>query len=110
MLNNNIINQINESGINVEITIMKEKVMKTISNIEVELKLVDFAYKDKLRDLQLIAALEKRMNELLVLVNRVNDIELEAIGYKNTEAMFRCESLKAKAICLMEHIRINYMY
>ena len=110
MLNNNIINQINEVGINVEITIMKEKVMNTIKNIETELILVDYAYQDKLRDLELIAALEKRTNELLLLVNRINEIEIEAIGYKNTEGMFRCEGLKAKAINLMEHIRIKYMY
>jgi len=110
MLNNTIVNQINCIGLNQDLEFLREIVKENLNKLDVEVILIDYYYKDKLRDLELTEKLNNVMERLTALVKCINTIETKAIDYKATELMFKCESLKAKLINAMTYINNKYMF
>ena len=71
--------------------------------------LVDVKYENKLRDAELINAIESYNDKLTNLINRINDVEVHAIKNKQEELMFICESKKASLINLMMYLQNKYL-
>lgn len=83
--------------------------VKLLDRIDIYTTIVDEKYKDKLRDKQLIDAIESYNDELTKLINRINDIEVHAIKNKQEDLMFICESRKATLINLMIYLQEKYL-
>ena len=83
--------------------------IKLLDRIDIYTTIVDEKYKDKLRDKQLIDAIESYNDELTKLINRINDIEVHAIKNKQEDLMFICESRKATLINLMIYLQEKYL-
>lgn len=109
-MNKRIENQINAIGLKMNFDELKPQVEKLLKRIEIETLMIDIAYEDKLRDMELINKLHEKQAELLKQVNHINDIEQRAIACNDHELMFRCEALKAKVVNVMEYIRNKYMF
>lgn len=99
----------------IESTGLEYKLGKLDVDIEVELFLnnaymdyIDKKYEDKLRDLEMIAEVRIRMTKLLILINKVNDIEQQAIKINNHDLMWSCEGRKARMTNQMELLRDKY--
>lgn len=75
---------------------------------EVYMEKIDREYKDKLRDLELIEEVRRRMTKLLVLINNINDIEQLAIAQNNSVMMWKCEGQQAKLRNQMSIMRSKY--
>lgn len=94
---------------------LEYKLQKLDDDIEIELfmnnaymEYIDKKYEDKLRDLEMVAEVRRRMTRLLVLINKVNDIEQHAIKINNHDLMWSCEGRKARMINQMEVLRDKY--
>ena len=83
--------------------------VKLLDRIDIYTTIVDEKYKDKLRDKQLIDAIESYNDELTKLINRINDIEVHAIKNKQEDLMFICEGRKAALINLMIYLQEKYL-
>lgn len=101
----------------IETTGLEYKLHKLDVDIEVELFLnnaymeyIDKKYEDKLRDLEMVAEVRRRMTQLLVLINKVNDIEQHAIKLNNHDLMWSCEGRKALMVNQMELLRNKYEF
>ncbi len=112
MTNINIINQINEMILNVDYEMLRKETMDFICRVNVELQLAEYMYKNKDMELEESIAVMKeikdRNRELVDYVNKANEIEMHAIGMRNTEMMYKCENLKANSIYLMDKIRLVF--
>jgi uncharacterized protein YacL (UPF0231 family) len=113
MANINIINQINEIILNVDYEMLRKETMDYICKLNVELQMVEHMYKDKeLDDLEefinVMKQLKDKKRELVEYVNKANEIEMHAIGMRNTEMMYKCENLKANSIYLMDKIGLVF--
>ena len=74
----------------------------------VYMEYIDEKYKDKLRDLELVEEVRRRMTKLLVIINKVTDVERQALAMNNHDLMWSCEMRKAKMISQMELLRDKY--
>lgn len=83
--------------------------VKLLDRIDIYTTIVDEKYKDKLRDKQLIDAIESYNNEIKELIDRINKLEAETIRYKQEDLMFTCESRKATLINLMMYLQEKYL-
>lgn len=99
----------------IETTGLEYKLHKLDVDIEVELFLnnaymeyIDKKYEDKLRDLEMVAEVRRRMTNLLKLIDKVNNIEQQAIKINNHDLMWNCEGRKARMINQMELLRDKY--
>jgi uncharacterized protein YacL (UPF0231 family) len=113
MANINIINQINEIILNVDYEMLRKETMDYICKLNVELQMVEHMYKDKeLDDLEefinVMKQLKDKKRELVDYINKANEIEMHAIGMRNTEMMYKCENLKAESIYIMDKIEIVF--
>jgi uncharacterized protein YacL (UPF0231 family) len=113
MANINIINQINDIILNVDYEMLRKETMDYICKLNVELQMVEHMYKDKeLDDLEefinVMKQLKDKKRELVDYINKANEIEMHAIGMRNTEMMYKCENLKAESIYIMDKIEIVF--
>ena len=113
MTNINIINQINEIMLNVDYEMLRKETMDYICKLNIELQIVEHMYKDKEMDdieefINVMKELKNKKRELVEYVNRANEIEMHAIGMRNTEMMYKCENLKADSIYLMDKISLVF--
>ena len=83
--------------------------IKLLDKIDIYTSVVDEQYKDKLRDMQLINAIKEYNNEITGLIDRINNVELEAIKYKQENLMFTCEGRKAQLVNLMIYLQEKYL-
>lgn len=83
--------------------------VKLLDRIDIYTTIVDEKYKDKLRDKQLIDAIESYNNEIKELIDRINKLEAETIRYKQEDLMFICEGRKAALINLMIYLQEKYL-
>ena len=83
--------------------------IKLLDKIDIYTSVVDEQYKDKLRDMQLINAIKEYNNEITNLINKINDVESEAIKYKQENLMFTCEGRKAQLVNIMIYLQEKYL-
>ena len=75
---------------------------------EAYMEYIDKKYRDKLRDLELVENVRRRMTNLMVLITQLKDIEHQAIVIKDMELYWKCEQRIAKMINQMEILRSKY--
>lgn len=75
---------------------------------EVYMEFIDKKYENKLRDLQLVENIRRRMLNLTILITELKDIEHQAIVIQDMELYWKCEQRIAKMINQMELLRSKY--
>ena len=100
-----LIKEMNE----MKIDLVDMDTVKLLDRIDIYTTIVDEKYKDKLRDKQLIDAIESYNNEIKELIDRINKLETEVIRYKQEDLMFICEGRKAALINLMIYLQEKYL-
>ena len=96
---------------------MNEMKLESIDNDTIELleridlytTVVDTKYENSLRDMQLINAIKEYNDEITNLINKINDVESEAIKYKQENLMFTCEGRKAQLVNIMIYLQEKYL-
>jgi hypothetical protein len=78
-------------------------------DLYLEINKIEIEYEDKYRDIALIERVNKYTNEMVNYVNRLNNIEQEAISLEETEIMTECESLKSLIINTMIMVQERYL-
>lgn len=102
---NDLVNEINQGRlelVNIETNNLLEK-------IDMYTTLVDIKYENKLRNMQLKNDIESYNDELKALIDKINNIEIEALKNKNGELMMRCEGRKAHLINIMMYLQEKYL-
>lgn len=89
---------------------MDKDIQSLLSSIELTIIVTDVNYKDKLRDEKLLRKMESIMSDLLTRVNKLKDIEHQAIKINDMEIYWKAEQKIAKLIEVMEYIRTTYMF
>ena len=69
---------------------------------------IDKKYEGKLRDIELIKEVQRRMTELTKIITSFKDIEHQAIVIKDMDIYWKCEAKIAKMINQMEIMRNKY--
>lgn len=103
-----IFNLIKTAGLEYKLNDIDKEMEYTMLMNDVYMEYIDKKYEDKLRDLELVHEVRRRMTNLLVIINKVNEIEEKAIAMNNHDLMWSCESRKAKMINQMEILRDKY--
>ena len=83
--------------------------IKLLERIDLYTTVVDVKYENSLRDMQLINAIKEYNNEITNLINKINDVESEAIKYKQENLMFTCEGRKAQLVNIMIYLQEKYL-
>ena len=83
--------------------------IKLLERIDLYTTIVDAKYENSLRDMQLIKAIESYNDEIKELIDRINNVEFEAIKYKQEDLMFTCEGRKAQLVNLMIYLQEKYL-
>jgi hypothetical protein len=83
--------------------------IELLERIDLYTTVVDAKYENSLRDMQLINAIKEYNNEIKNLVDRINNVELEAIKYKQENLMFTCEGRKAQLVNIMIYLQEKYL-
>ena len=83
--------------------------IELLERIDLYTTVVDTKYENSLRDMQLINAIKEYNNEITNLINKINDVESEAIKYKQENLMFTCEGRKAQLVNIMIYLQEKYL-
>ena len=83
--------------------------IKLLERIDLYTTIVDAKYENSLRDMQLINAMKSYNDEIKELIDRINNVESEAIKYKQENLMFTCEGRKAQLVNLMIYLQEKYL-
>lgn len=75
---------------------------------ETYMEYIDKKYEDKLRDLELVENVRRRMTDLMLLITELKDVEHQAISIKDMEIYWKCENRIAKMMNQMEILRSKY--
>jgi hypothetical protein len=86
------------------------EIKELMNKIDIQLTFIDIKYKDRLRDKELIDETTIMMDKLLVMANRVKDLEFQAIKNDDLEVYWKCEQRIAHVVETMEYIRNKYMF
>ena len=81
-----------------------------MNKIDVQLTFIDIKYKNRLGDKELLDETTIMMNKLLVIANRLKDLEFQAIKNDDLEVYWKCEQRLAHVVETMEYIRNKYMF
>lgn len=100
-----LIKEMNE----MKIELIDVDTIKLLERIDLYTTIVDVKYENKLRDMQLINAIESYNDEITELINRINNVETEAIKYKQENLMFTCEGRKAQLVNIMMYLQEKYL-
>lgn len=100
-----LIKEMNE----MKIELIDVDTIKLLERIDLYTTIVDVKYENKLRDMQLVNAIESYNDEITELINRINNVETEAIKYKQENLMFTCEGRKAQLINIMMYLQEKYL-
>ena len=108
MTNNNMNNIMKSVGLEMELKKVEKRMeIEMISN-DVYMEFIDKKYEDKLRDLELVENIRRRMTTLCVLITSLKDIEHQAIVIKDMELYWKCENKIARMMNQMEIMRSKY--
>jgi hypothetical protein len=108
MSNNEMYNIIKSAGLEYKLNKMDVDIEAEMFMNDAFIKFVDKKYENKLRDMELITEVRRRMTNLLRLINKVNEIEERAIAINNHDLLWSCEMRKARMINQMEILRDKY--
>ena len=100
-----LIKEMNE----MKIELIDVDTIKLLERIDLYTTVVDTKYENSLRDMQLINAIKEYNNEITNLINKINDVESEAIKYKQENLMFTCEGRKAQLVNIMMYLQKKYL-
>ena len=100
-----LIKEMNE----MKIELIDVDTIKLLERIDLYTTIVDVKYENKLRDMQLVNAIESYNDEITELINRINNVETEAIKYKQENLMFTCEGRKAQLVNIMIYLQEKYL-
>lgn len=100
-----LIKEMNE----MKIELIDNDTIKLLERIDLYTTVVDTKYENSLRDMQLINAIKEYNNEITNLINKINDVESEAIKYKQENLMFTCEGRKAQLVNIMIYLQEKYL-
>lgn len=107
-----MMNNINNLMKSVELEHNMNKVSQRMENElllnEAYMEFIDKKYENKLRDLQLVENVRRRMTNLTILITELKDIEHQAIVIKDMELYWKCEQRIAKMMNQMEILRSKY--
>lgn len=107
MLNKNIMKSVE---LEINIKDLDKEIDKAITEVDIQTIFVDAKYSgDKLRDMDLMTTIVEEMVKLTKLINRLKDIELEAIKINDNTIYFKCEDRIVKLINIMEALRSKYL-
>ncbi len=108
MTNKNIENLMKSVGLEHEMNKVEKRMEIEMALNSAWMKFIDKKYEDKLRDLELVENVRRRMTTLCVLITELKDIEHQAIVIKDMELYWKCENRIAKMIDQMEILRSKY--
>lgn len=100
-----LIKEMNE----MKIELIDNDTIELLERIDLYTTVVDTKYENSLRDMQLINAIKEYNNEITNLINKINDVESEAIKYKQENLMFTCEERKAQLVNIMIYLQEKYL-
>ena len=100
-----LIKEMNE----IKIELIDNDTIELLERIDLYTTVVDTKYENSLRDMQLINAIKEYNNEITNLINKINDVESEAIKYKQENLMFTCEGRKAQLVNIMIYLQEKYL-
>jgi hypothetical protein len=100
-----LIKEMNE----MKIELIDVDTIELLERIDLYTTVVDTKYENSLRDMQLINAIKEYNNEITNLINKINDVESEAIKYKQENLMFTCEGRKAQLVNIMIYLQEKYL-
>ena len=100
-----LIKEMNE----MKIELIDNDTIELLERIDLYTTVVDTKYENILRDMQLIKAIKEYNNEITNLINKINDVESEAIKYKQENLMFTCEGRKAQLVNIMIYLQEKYL-
>lgn len=100
-----LIKEMNE----MKIELIDVDTVKLLERIDLYTTIVDTKYENTLRDMQLINAIESYNDEIKELIDRINNVESEAIKYKQENLMFTCEGRKAQLVNIMIYLQEKYL-
>ena len=100
-----LIKEMNE----MKIELIDNDTIELLERIDLYTTVVDTKYENSLRDIQLINAIKEYNNEITNLINKINDVESEAIKYKQENLMFTCEGRKAQLVNIMIYLQEKYL-
>ena len=83
--------------------------IELLERIDLYTTIVNTKYENRLRDMQLINAIKEYNNEIKNLIDRINNVESEAIKYKQENLMFTCEGRKAQLVNIMIYLQEKYL-
>lgn len=90
------------------LNIIVDEMENLLSKINFYNMVMDAKYKGKLRDIELINGVNAYIDELVALIKRIDEIEINAIKNGDDELMFKCEHYKSVAINAMEELNEIY--
>ena len=100
-----LIKEMNE----MKIELIDNDTIELLERIDLYTTVVDTKYENSLRDMQLINAIKEYNDEITNLINKINDVESEAIKYKQENLMFTCEGRKAQLVNIMIYLQEKYL-
>ena len=92
-----------------ELRITSEEVNDTLIKISLYVGCIEKFYENKEKNEDFIADMQMRQATLLRLVNRLNDIAMQAMAINEQSIVFRCEDIKRQVRDTMETVRNLYM-
>ena len=92
-----------------ELRITSEEVNDTLIKISLYVGCIEKFYENKEKNEDFIADMQMRQATLLRLVNRLNDIAMQAMAINEQSIVFRCEDVKRQVRDTMETVRNLYM-
>ena len=92
-----------------EFRIVSEEVNDTLIKISLYVGCIEKFYENKEKNEDFIADMQMRQATLLRLVNRLNDIAMQAMAINEQSIVFRCEDVKRQVRDTMETVRNLYM-
>lgn len=92
-----------------ELRITSEEVSDVLCRIQAYTTCLELMYRNKEKNEDFIADMQMKQATLLRLVNRLNDIAMQAMAINEQSIVFRCEDIKRQVRDTMETVRNLYM-
>ena len=105
MTNNDMNNIMKSVGLEMELNKVEKRMEIEMMSNDVYMEFIDKKYEDKLRDLELVENIRRRMTTLCVLITSLKDIEHQAIVIKDMELYWKCENKIARMMNQMELLK-----
>lgn len=92
-----------------KLCVVEDEVNDTLIKISLYVGCIEKLYENKEKNEDFIADMQMRQATLLRLVNRLNDIAMQAMAINEQSIVFRCEDVKRQVRDTMETVRNLYM-